>query len=186
MSIWSSLPSAQTDADVSECRGSVRDGAYSGLPGCEPGGERATVDHVVDGDTLRLDDGREIQLIGVDAPEAGTCAGDAATRHARARVEGRQVVLHAERGGRDRSLRPLLHVRYDGPDVEYPHRVLPTRLPRDRAAGSRSTRTATRPVPRARRRSAVASRDTGRRSTATTTAWPASERLIDEFLADIR
>lgn len=119
VSFWSSRPSAGIGTEVTECRGTVRDGAYSGLPGCEPGGERARVDRVVDGDTLRLDDGREIQLIGVDAHEAGTCAGDAATRHARARVEGRQVVLHAERGGRDRSLRPLLHVRYDGPDDEY-------------------------------------------------------------------
>lgn len=119
VSFWSSRPSAEIDTEVTECRGTVLDGTYSGLPGCEPGGERATVDRVLDGDTLRLDDGREIQLIGVDAHEAGTCAGDAATRHARARVEGRQVVLHAERGGRDRSLRPLLYVRYDGPDDEY-------------------------------------------------------------------
>lgn len=96
------------------------DGAYSGLPGCRADGESATVARVIDGDTLRLTDGREIQLIGIDAPELDDCAGDDATRHARSRIEGRQVTLHDEPGiGTDRSGRMLAYVRYAGPDTDY-------------------------------------------------------------------
>lgn len=92
------------------------DDRYSGLPGCWPGGQAATVSRVVDGDTFRLTDGREVQLIGVDAPELDECAGQAAKDHARFRVEGRDVVLHAEDGvDRDRSGRPLFYVQYTGP-----------------------------------------------------------------------
>ncbi|HEY8370214.1 MAG TPA: hypothetical protein VIM86_12965, partial [Thermodesulfobacteriota bacterium] len=39
------------------------------------GGERARVSQVIDGETLRLDDGREVALLGIDAPEEGeACA----------------------------------------------------------------------------------------------------------------
>lgn len=43
--------------------------------------ESATVEWVVDGDTLRLDDGRSVRLLQIDAPEARTdCWGREATR----------------------------------------------------------------------------------------------------------
>ena len=114
-----SVPGASTDGAraVPASGGCVpRDDRYSGLPGCWPGGQAATVSRVVDGDTFRLTDGREIQLLGVDAPEFDDCAGRAAREHARFRVEGRDVVLHAEEGvDRDRSGRPLFYLRYTGP-----------------------------------------------------------------------
>lgn len=120
VSAWDALPSFDVPDAVTATCGDAGDGPYSGLPGCEAGGERTTVERVVDGDTVLLDDGREVQLIGVDAPEAGTCAGDAATRHVRARVLDRSIVLHTEPGaGRDRSGRPLHYVRYDVPDDQY-------------------------------------------------------------------
>jgi micrococcal nuclease len=106
--------------DTDGCRGNRESGPYSGLPGCRAGGERVLVVHVVDGDTLRLLDGREVQLIGVDAPEADDCAGPDATEHARDRVEGHRVVLHREPGvDTDRSGRLLTYVRYTGPDTDY-------------------------------------------------------------------
>ena len=43
--------------------------------------EAGTVDRVVDGDTLRLEDGRRVRLVQVDAPEAESeCYGRRATR----------------------------------------------------------------------------------------------------------
>jgi endonuclease YncB( thermonuclease family) len=43
--------------------------------------EPATVEWVVDGDTVRLDDGRQVRLVQIDAPEAGSdCFGRDATR----------------------------------------------------------------------------------------------------------
>lgn len=46
-----------------------------------PAGETvpAQVVDVIDGDTIELDDGRRVRLIGINAPEAGTIEGDAAT-----------------------------------------------------------------------------------------------------------
>ncbi|MHA6781487.1 thermonuclease family protein [Pseudonocardia saturnea] len=109
-----------TSARTGTCDDPAEGGLYSGLPGCRPGGETATVAHVIDGDTLRLTDGREIQLIGIDAPEVDDCAGDDATRHSRSRVEGRRITLHDDPGvGTDRTGRTLAYVRYAGPDTDY-------------------------------------------------------------------
>jgi endonuclease YncB( thermonuclease family) len=119
--VWDDLAAAWVDAAREDPVACEHDGGrYSGLPGCHPGGQAATVRRVVDGDTLVLTDGREVQLIGVDAPEAGECAGDGAMAHVRARVDGRDVTLHREPGvDRDRSGRPLFYIRYDGPGDSY-------------------------------------------------------------------
>lgn len=114
----SATPGRSTGAET--CGGADEVGPYRGLPGCRSGGEAAVVARVIDGDTLRLTDGREIQLIGVDAPEVDDCAGDDATRHSRTRVEGERITLHDEPGvGTDRSGRALAYVRYAGPDTDY-------------------------------------------------------------------
>ena len=42
-----------------------------------PGGQEVVVRRVVDGDTLRLVDGRSVRLIGVNAPELGKSGGTA-------------------------------------------------------------------------------------------------------------
>lgn len=48
-----------------------------------PGGFSARVEHVYDGDTVRLADGRKVRLIGVNTPELGR-EGRADESHARA------------------------------------------------------------------------------------------------------
>ena len=54
---------------------------------------RAVVTHVVDGDTVVIDSGKRVRLIGVDTPERDTCGFAAATAAMRRMVEDRTVVL---------------------------------------------------------------------------------------------
>ena len=54
---------------------------------------RAVVTQVVDGDTVVIDSGRRVRLIGVDTPERETCGFAAATAAMRRMVEERTVVL---------------------------------------------------------------------------------------------
>ena len=54
---------------------------------------RAVVTQVVDGDTVVIDSGRRVRLIGVDTPERDTCGFAAATAAMRRMVEERTVVL---------------------------------------------------------------------------------------------
>lgn len=57
------------------------DGVGSGVDGTVPRREEVVVDWVVDGDTVRLADGRVVRLVQIDAPEARTeCYGREATR----------------------------------------------------------------------------------------------------------
>lgn len=77
------------------------------------GWRRATV---VDGDSIRLGNGREVRLLGYDTPEWGTCG------FWRARAEMatliREGVQLRNRSGRDRYGRILAYVRTrDGRDV---------------------------------------------------------------------
>lgn len=55
--------------------------------------QRGVVERVVDGDTFILHDGRQIRLLGVDAPETGRCFGDRATARMTQLVLGRHVRL---------------------------------------------------------------------------------------------
>lgn len=67
-----------------------------------PRPEVAIVSLVIDGDTVRLSDGRVLRYIGIDAPEAGSrdrpveCLAEAATARNRALVEGREVRLERD------------------------------------------------------------------------------------------
>ncbi|MCL2193373.1 MAG: thermonuclease family protein [Treponema sp.] len=61
---------------------------------------QATVQRVIDGDTIELASGEIVRLIGVDTPEIGEPGANAATQFVRERVEGRTVWLEAD--GRDR------------------------------------------------------------------------------------
>ena len=54
---------------------------------------RAVVTQVVDGDTVVIDSGKRVRLIGVDTPERDTCGFAAATAAMRRMVEDRTVVL---------------------------------------------------------------------------------------------
>jgi endonuclease YncB( thermonuclease family) len=81
---------------------------------CYPGGELVTIAKVIDGDTLTLNDGREIQLIAIDAPELDDCAGPAAADYVRSKVDGQAMQLHREPGvDRDKSGRLLAYLRYE-------------------------------------------------------------------------
>jgi len=80
--------------------------------------EHAIVRHVIDGDSLVLADGRELRLIGVNAPEMGR---DGAPEQPLARVartllaslvEGRPVTLIYEVERKDRYGRVLAHVLF--------------------------------------------------------------------------
>jgi micrococcal nuclease len=87
----------------------------------ETGSERARVESVVDGDTIRVSQGERrlmVRLIGVDAPETGYGEraaepfGAEATETARRLLGGRSVTLEYESGSRvDRYGRTLAYVR---------------------------------------------------------------------------
>ncbi|MBX3442971.1 MAG: thermonuclease family protein [Planctomyces sp.] len=91
--------------------------APQGLP---PEGEVVRVARVVDGDTLLLDGGRRVRLIGVNTPETkiegqppepwGPEASEFVTRL----VEGRNVTLEYDRERRDQYDRILAYVHHDG------------------------------------------------------------------------
>lgn len=85
-----------------------------------PDGQEVTVRQVVDGDTLRLVDGRSVRLIGVNAPELGKSGGtaqpyaEAARRRLQALVEasGEHLRLVPGREATDHYGRTLAHL-YD-------------------------------------------------------------------------
>jgi hypothetical protein len=58
-----------------------------------------SVTHVVDGDTLDLSNGERVRLVGIDAPEAGTCGAAEATARLGALVANKTVAVQA--GARD-------------------------------------------------------------------------------------
>ena len=74
--------------------------------------ESATVQHVIDGDSVRLTDGREVRYIGVDAAELGSDGPWAqAAKAANIRlVQGKRVRLEREVSEMDRYGRLLRHV----------------------------------------------------------------------------
>lgn len=91
-----------------------------GLEGAKGASEVATVAHVIDGDSIRLADGREVRYIGIDAPEMRNLYGErepwaqeATDANARL-VAGRQVRLQRESSDTDRHGRLLRHVYTNG------------------------------------------------------------------------
>lgn len=74
--------------------------------------EEATVERVIDGDSVRLADGREVRYIGVDAAELGSDSPwAAAAKAANIRlVQGKRVRLEKEVSETDRYGRLLRHV----------------------------------------------------------------------------
>jgi endonuclease YncB( thermonuclease family) len=73
--------------------------------------------NVIDGDTLDLDNGERVRLVGIDAPESGTCGADEATTKLTEMALGRQVILEVSDEDRDRYGRLLRYVIADGIDV---------------------------------------------------------------------
>jgi endonuclease YncB( thermonuclease family) len=83
--------------------------------------DSGVVNHVVDGDTIRLSDGRTIRLIGIDTPEKGQCGYREATRAMSRLVNGKTVTLVFPKSGKtddhDRYGRLLRYVRAGATDV---------------------------------------------------------------------
>lgn len=87
--------------------------------------ETALVRHVIDGDSLALTDGRQIRLIGINAPEIGIDGrpdqplARAAQRRIAALTAGRAVTLRFDREAVDRHGRTLAYVLLpDGTDIQ--------------------------------------------------------------------
>lgn len=78
----------------------------------------ASVDYVVDGDTIRLSSGTYVRLIGIDTPEVGECGYDAA-RTALDRMVGPNAKLPNPPSvdDKDRYGRLLRYVRVAGRDT---------------------------------------------------------------------
>ena len=97
----------------------------SSLPDGSGGGQQPTngptgvrVGYVVDGDTIRLANGRYVRLIGIDTPERGRPYYRAAKRHLDRLVEGRvRLVNPASTDDRDHYGRLLRYVRDGGRDT---------------------------------------------------------------------
>lgn len=93
-----------------------KDKPYTSDGSCRQYGEIVAVTRVVDGDTIEVEGGRTIRLLGIDAPEAKTCAGPGATEAAKARIGSALVKLVQEPGvDRDKYQRELRYVALDGP-----------------------------------------------------------------------
>jgi endonuclease YncB( thermonuclease family) len=101
--LWLCLPVRASLAD--DCRPSVHSRVYE-------------VSDVIDGDTLRLDDGRSVRLIGLDTPELGRAGvpdapyAEAARSALQGLVEasGHRVLLEPGAERRDRHRRLLAHL----------------------------------------------------------------------------
>lgn len=78
---------------------------------------RQLVIRVIDGDTLELDNGEAVRLIGIDAPERGACGYAEATANMERLVLGERVRLRRWDEDRDRYDRLLRYVTVGGIDA---------------------------------------------------------------------
>jgi micrococcal nuclease len=75
----------------------------------EPNG-LAKVIRVVDGDTVEIENGKRLRLIGIDAPEKGDCYFQEATNKVKELLEGQEVVLEKDVSEIDRYGRLLRYI----------------------------------------------------------------------------
>jgi micrococcal nuclease len=78
--------------------------------------EAAIVTRVIDGDTIVIDSGERVRLIGVDTPELGEPMADEATMFVEGLVSGQRVWLEPEGRDRDRFERLRRYVWISVPD----------------------------------------------------------------------
>ncbi len=79
--------------------------------------ETFIVTNVVDGDTLDLDNGERVRLVGIDTPEKGRCGADEATFVLAALTLNKTVTLEPSDEDRDKYGRLLRYVLVDGVDA---------------------------------------------------------------------
>ena len=88
--------------------------ALSGCAGTgSSGGESTRVTDVIDGDTVEVERLGRVRLIGVDTPERGRCADDAATRFTRDRLLNKVVQYELGEEPKDRYDRTLAYLSRD-------------------------------------------------------------------------
>ncbi|MBD3279343.1 MAG: hypothetical protein GF390_01375 [Candidatus Pacebacteria bacterium] len=86
----------------------------------ERGFEKVLVTEVIDGDTIKLSDGRKVRYIGIDTPETKDprvgqeCFGQEAAQHNQQLVENKVVYLEKDVNDTDRYGRLLRYVWLDG------------------------------------------------------------------------
>lgn len=72
------------------------------------------VKRVIDGDTTELVDGTRVRYIGIDTPESGQCAGEAAMKENVQFAENKKVILETDVQKYDKYGRTLAYVFVDG------------------------------------------------------------------------
>jgi endonuclease YncB( thermonuclease family) len=70
----------------------------------------AKVTRVIDGDTVELEDGKRVRLIGIDSSEKGNCYFQEATNKAKELLEGQEVTLEKDVSETDRYGRLLRYI----------------------------------------------------------------------------
>lgn len=82
---------------------------------CGPSG--GLIARVIDGDTVELSDGTRVRMLGIDAPETGTCWGAQARAAATSMLEGRLVGFEYLSTCTDDYGRTLAHIIINGEDA---------------------------------------------------------------------
>jgi micrococcal nuclease len=88
--------------------------AVNGQGATEQAVEEALVREIIDGDTVRLEDGTRVRYLGIDTPEMGEYYYDEATQRNRELVEGKVVELQPGSRDVDDYGRLLRYVYVDG------------------------------------------------------------------------
>ena len=107
-----------------------------------PDVELATVNRVIDGDTILLDDGRTIRYLNIDTPETKRpgqsvqCFGERATQFNSRLVNNRSVVLKKDTEDKDRYNRYLRFVFLEGSNTDNINQSVNALLVRDGYARS--------------------------------------------------
>lgn len=84
----------------------------------QPSQERTVlVTRIIDGDTIELEDGTRVRLLGIDTPESGQCASEQSTAATSGLVLNKSVELETDIQLKDRYNRTLAHIFVDGVHV---------------------------------------------------------------------
>jgi micrococcal nuclease len=84
---------------------------------------KATVKHVVDGDTIQLETGEKVRYVGIDTPETKhpkksvQCFGREASAKNKELVEGREILMEKDISNTDRYGRLLRYIYLPNPDA---------------------------------------------------------------------
>ena len=88
-------------------------GCSEGICNSEQQSSEITVSYVIDGDTIRLSNGKTVRLIGLNAPESGQPCSSEATNTLREFVLGKQITLEEDVDDKDQYGRLLRYVYVD-------------------------------------------------------------------------